>query len=159
LSEKQLIKGINHIGISVVNLERSLLFYRDLLGLELVAQDTFGDERYDRIFALERVSGRAAILRKGNFQVELFEFARPKPKLSDRQQPVSDHGITHFCIEVVDIEREYERLKSAGVRFHCSPFKFAEGTKATYGRDPDGNAFELLEVNAGVENKGALSVL
>ena len=67
----------------------------------------------------------------------------PRPK--DPNYPVSDHGLSHFCIEVADIDGMYERLRTAGVAFHCPPLNFFGRAKATYGRDPDGNVFELHE--------------
>jgi hypothetical protein len=46
---------------------------------------------------------------------------------------------------VVDVDAEYERLKAAGMTFHCPP-QGMSGIRATYGRDPDGNVIELLEI-------------
>jgi catechol 2,3-dioxygenase-like lactoylglutathione lyase family enzyme len=55
------------------------------------------------------------------------------------------HGITHLCLDVTDIHAEYERLRAAGMRFHCPPIEY--GTrKTTNGRDPDGNVIEIHEV-------------
>ena len=45
---------------------------------------------------------------------------------------------------MVDIDKEYERLAAAGMRFHCAPVQNGDA-KMTYGRDPDGNVIELLE--------------
>ena len=56
-----------------------------------------------------------------------------------------DHGITHICLDVADIDAEYEWLKSAGMTLHCPPQGMG-GLRATYGRDPDGNVVELFEV-------------
>ena len=56
-----------------------------------------------------------------------------------------DHGITHLCLDVSDIDAEYARLKGAGMRFHCPPQDLG-AARATYGRDPDGNVVELQEV-------------
>lgn len=145
-----MLKGMNHVGVSVSNLDRSIAFYRDLLGMEVVVEGVFAGERYERILALKGASGKVALLKAANMQIELFEFSCPSPRRGDPQRPVCDHGITHFCIEVADIEAEYERLKSAGVTFHCQPLDFFGAAKATYGRDPDGNAFELLEKAASV---------
>jgi extradiol dioxygenase family protein len=49
---------------------------------------------------------------------------------------------------------EYERLERAGVAFHCPPQslvdeKLGESVLVTYGRDPDGNIFELMQVGSG----------
>lgn len=139
-----MITGMNHVGVSVSNLERSIGFYRDLLGMEVVGRTTFEGERYELILGLRGARGKVALVRLGNLRLELFEFESPRPKPAEPNRPVCDHGITHFCLQVTDIQSEYVRLKAAGVPFHCPP---QVGTAiATYGRDPDGNVFELLEI-------------
>jgi catechol 2,3-dioxygenase-like lactoylglutathione lyase family enzyme len=147
-----MIKGMNHVGLSVSNLDRAFEFYRDLLGMEIASQGRFGgewhDEKYDGVLGLKGAAGRAATLRLGDMGIELFEFEHPRPNPVDPNRPVCDHGITHFCLQVTDIYGEYARLKSAGVVFHCPPQDFGKGI-ATYGRDPDGNVFELLENREG----------
>jgi catechol 2,3-dioxygenase-like lactoylglutathione lyase family enzyme len=140
------IKALNHVGISVISLERSVAFYRDKLGMKVVVQEAFDGVQYEAILRLRGASGRVALLKLHDFQLELFEFSRPPPaNRSDPARPVCDHGISHFCLEVVDIDREYERLTREGVPFHCAPLNFSDIAKATYGRDPDGNVFELWE--------------
>ena len=143
-----MIRGIHHVGLSVACLERSIEFYRDLVGMDVVIQAPFEGKLYETILGLAGAAGRAALLKfKGtDTGIELFEFQCPSPMRGDPNRPVCDHGITHFCMVVADLEREYSRLKSAGVRFHCGPCNFpGSGNQATYGRDPDGNVFELLE--------------
>jgi catechol 2,3-dioxygenase-like lactoylglutathione lyase family enzyme len=141
-----MIVGMNHVGLSVADLSRSLTFYRDLLGMELVVQTTFEGEKYATILGLQRPRGKVALLRLGSLQIELFEFEDPPPTPSARHRPVCDHGITHFCLQVTNLEQEYRRLAAAGVAFHCAPINFFGQATATYGRDPDGNAFELIEL-------------
>jgi predicted enzyme related to lactoylglutathione lyase len=50
-----------------------------------------------------------------------------------------------LCFDVDDVEAEYQRLLAAGVRFHTPPQDFGSA-RATYGRDPDGNVFELQQL-------------
>ena len=50
-----------------------------------------------------------------------------------------------MAFDVIDIFSEYERLKKAGVPFHTEP-QTVGLFRSTYGRDPDGNIFELQEV-------------
>lgn len=145
-----MIKGINHVGISVMNLERSVRFYLDQLGMQVVIEAReFSGERYERILALEGARGKVALLQRGTLQLELFEFIDPPPREKDPNYSVADRGISHFCIEVEDLDTLYDRLHKAGVRFHCPPVEFVGEAKATYGRDPDGNVFELLELTPG----------
>jgi catechol 2,3-dioxygenase-like lactoylglutathione lyase family enzyme len=141
-----MMTGLNHVGLSVEDLDRSIAFYRDLFGMEVVAQKIFEGEQYAAILALAGARGRVALLKAPNLQIELFEFEQPVPQPQQRTRPVCDRGITHFCVVVADIDSDYARMTAAGVRFHCPPLLFARArAKATYGRDPDGNVFELVQ--------------
>ena len=142
-----MITGIHHPAISTGNMERALEFYRDLLGFEVAGDFGWpvGFELADRITGLKDSSARVVMLRGGNAYLELFEFAAPTPKPGDPQRPVSDHGLTHICLEVRDIDAEYARLSAAGMEFTCEPQQMPAGSKATYGRDPDGNVIELRQ--------------
>lgn len=142
-----MIRGIHHTAISTKSLDRSLRFYRDLLGFELVFSFEWpkGTEPADRITGLENSSAKGVMLKAGNMLIELFQYQSPMPKEGNPARPVCDHGFTHICIDVIDIDSEYERLKRAGMVFHCPPQDFGF-VKATYGRDPDGNVVEIQEV-------------
>jgi catechol 2,3-dioxygenase-like lactoylglutathione lyase family enzyme len=141
-----MIKGIHHTAISTGDFERALAFYRDLLGFEMVSELNWpaGVELADTITGLENSAARSVMLRAGNCSIELFEFSSPTPKPGDPKRPVCDHGITHIAFEVDDVEAEYERLKAAGMSFHCPPQDLG-ASRVTYGRDPDGNVLELWQ--------------
>ena len=142
-----MIKGINHVGISVADLDRAVEFYTGLLEMELLGSIfPFGGPLFDQVMRIEGAQGRMCVVRKNSLQLELFEFAQPRSVPKDPDYSVSDQGISHFGIDVVDIAATYDRLVAAGVRFHCPVQEFPSGIKATYGRDPDGNVFELLEI-------------
>ncbi len=85
------------------------------------------------------------MLKAGNAMIELFRYDSPRPKPGDPKRRVCDHGITHICLDVTDLDAEYERLKAAGIPFHCPPQEVGM-LKTTYGKDPDGNVIELQEV-------------
>lgn len=140
-----MIRGIHHTAISTGDLDRSIAFYEGLLGFEVVSRFEWGPgtEWADKITSLDGSAARAAMLKLGNACVEIFEFSAPTPQPAQANRPVCDHGITHIALLVTDIEAEYERLKDAGMVFHCAP---GERVRATYGRDPDGNVVELMEV-------------
>lgn len=135
----------NHVGISVSDIERSIAFYRDMLGLEQLCEVfPFGGAPYEAIMDIPGVSGRMCMIGSGSLRLELFEFAKAKPK--DPEYPVSDRGYSHFGVEVDDIGAAYAKLEAAGVRIHSPVISFNQGSmKAAYCRDPDGNVFELLE--------------
>lgn len=84
------------------------------------------------------------MLKIGGTFLEVFQFSSPDPLSQSGNRPVNNHGITHICLEVEDIQGEYERLKAAGMPFNCPP-QSQEGSSMVYGRDPDGNVVELIE--------------
>jgi catechol 2,3-dioxygenase-like lactoylglutathione lyase family enzyme len=142
-----MIRGIHHTAISTADLERSVRFYRDLLGFEEIFTSGWerGADRADKITGLADSSARLVMLKAGNAYIEIFQYSSPQARAGDPNRPACDHGITHLCLDVRDIQAEYERLKTAGMAFHCPPQEMG-GVSATYGRDPDGNIVELLEV-------------
>jgi len=143
-----MIHGIHHTAISTSNIERSLHFYKELLGFKEVFKLNWdvGTETLDNITGLKDSAAKVVMLKGGNACVELFEYSSPEPALGSETRPVCDHGITHLCLQVTGIDEEYERLKAAGMIFHCAPQDVGGDIRATYGRDPDGNVVELLEV-------------
>jgi glyoxylase I family protein len=154
------IRGLHHVAIATNDAERMLAFYRDVVGLEVVVDYTWpdGTDVADQITALPHSSARHIMLRSGNAYFEIFEYRSPQPRPRDPAPRVCDPGITHLCFDVVDLDREYERLSGAGMTFHCPPQDVAAGIRTTYGRDPDGNVVELQEV-ASSEHRIALPPL
>jgi catechol 2,3-dioxygenase-like lactoylglutathione lyase family enzyme len=144
--ESQMIRGIHHTAISTADLPRSVAFYRDVLGFEEILDYEWpeGTANMNATHALPETAGRVVLMRLGQSMIELFDFQTPTPRPVDPERPLCDHGITHLCLDVVDIDKEYERLAAAGMRFHCAPVQNGDA-KMTYGRDPDGNVIELLE--------------
>jgi catechol 2,3-dioxygenase-like lactoylglutathione lyase family enzyme len=142
-----MIKGAHHVAISVTNLQRAIGFYTELLGMEIAAA-TFplNGPLLEEVTGLPDLQAQLCVVRKGSLMLELFEFAHPQPAPKDPHYPLSNHGITHFGIEVTDIDALYERLVAAGTKFHSPVRTFPRGIRATYGRDPDGNVFELLQM-------------
>ncbi len=49
--------------------------------------------------------GRIALRKAGNSMLELFQYAPRTPIQAGVSQRLCDHGITHFCIDVDDIDR------------------------------------------------------
>src|SRR6516225_4376241 len=118
-----MIRGIHHTAISTADLERSLKFYRDLLGFEQVYASGWkqGAEAADKITGLKNSSAQLVMLKAGNACIEIFQYSSPEARPGDPQRPACDHGITHLCLYVSDIQAEYQRLKAAGMVFHCPP--------------------------------------
>jgi catechol 2,3-dioxygenase-like lactoylglutathione lyase family enzyme len=146
-----MIRGIHHVAVSTNDLDRLVAFYTELFGFERVMKTEWRDRPIiDRMIGLRGSAARQVMLKAGNAYLELFEYETPGGPPVDPDHLVSDRGYTHFCIDVTDIDAEYERLSAAGMRFHSSPPTTDElggsRLRAIYGRDPDGNVVELQEI-------------
>lgn len=144
-----MIRGIHHTALSTGDLERSLGFYRDLLGFAVVLDFRWpeGTANMNRTHQLAETAGRVVLLQAGNAMLEIFEYATPTPRPRDPARRMCDHGLIHFCLDVDDVDAEYARLSAAGMSFHCPPVDYGT-VKLTYGRDPDGNVIELQEIKS-----------
>lgn len=145
-----MIQGVNHVAISVPDLGKAIQFYCDLLGFRKVEQASWTStsamsEAAEQLMGIPGTAADAAHLRGSNMLIELFQFRDCNARPQDPDRPVVDHGITHICLAVQDLDREFERLRAAGMRFDGVPTKVAPGVRSVYGRDPFGNVIELEE--------------
>ncbi len=142
-----MILGANHVAMSVPDMERALEFYSDILGFEKILDYGWpaGTEVADQILAVKGTSARCCMVRTTNLIIELFEFGAGNPAEQNPDRPVIDHGFTHLCLAVTDLDADYARLSAAGMRFHSAPVDAAPGVRTVYGRDPFGNVIELEE--------------
>lgn len=143
-----MILGVNHVALSVPDMDSALSFYCDQLGFEKLADTGWpsGTEAADRILGVAGTSARVCHIGVGNLLIELFQFGDCEPQPQDPDRPVIDHGITHIALAVTDLDDEYARLSKAGMRFHCPPENVGiPGVRTVYGRDPFGNVIELEE--------------
>ena len=144
-----MIRGLHHVAVSTPDLDHIVEFYCTVMGAEQVYDGGWqkGSTMIDQIVGLEDSACRQAMLKLDNAYLEFFEYQSPKPKPGDPDRPVCDHGYTHLCLDVTDIDTEYRRLSDAGVTFNCPPPESRGGPiRAAYGRDPDGNVIEIQEI-------------
>ncbi|KKW90131.1 VOC family protein [Sphingobium chungbukense] len=143
-----MIRGIHHVAIATENLDTMLDFYVGLLGCEIVVRYDWdkGSHEADVVVGLKDSSTRHAMIKAGNAYIELFQYLTPPGRPPIRNRPVNDCGLTHICFDVVGVEAEYERLKAAGVYFNGPPQVLGGMVHTIYGRDPEGNVFEIQEI-------------
>lgn len=147
------IRGIHHMAISTPDLDRLVAFYTDVVGFETVMDTAWNDRPLvDRMIGLSGSAARQVMLRAGNAHLELFEYSSPESVPARPERNPADHGYTHICLDVTDIDAEHERLSAKGMTFHSTPPTTEDmgggppRLRAIYGRDPDGNIVELQEV-------------
>ncbi|CAN7226284.1 VOC family protein [Phenylobacterium sp. LjRoot219] len=146
-----MIRGIHHVAINTPNLDRLVAFYRDVVGFEVVESTGFewsDSPEIDTIVGIKGSASKVVMLKAANSYIEMFEYQRPAARYADRLNP-SDHGYTHICLDVTDVDAEYARLSQNGMTFHAPPTSVEGGRiKTVYGRDPDGNIIELQQLAA-----------
>jgi glyoxylase I family protein len=144
-----MIRGVHHFAIHVHDMDRMLRFYREAFGFEVVGEpfSWANDEFIDRIVDVKNSAAKGAMIRAGTCYIEMFQYSAPQPSVSQPLQPY-DKGYTHFCVDVTEIEQEFERLRGLGMTF-SQPAPIDVGhVKSIYGRDPEGNLIELQETQA-----------
>src|SRR5260221_11640972 len=121
------IIGAHHTSFTVANLERSLEFFRDRLGLEVVFTREVRDAYFGDIVGLPGCAVKAALLRIPNsaHHVELFEYLTPSGQ-AHTSRPC-DPGSTHLSLLVDDLPALYQRLRGQGVDFAGAPVQITHG--------------------------------
>ena len=95
------------MALATGDLERLKSFYVDVLGFEVAAEMGWSDNRLiDGIVGLENSAADSVMLRAGNAYLEIFQYHSPPGAPSDPDRPVCDHGYTHICLDIVDIDAE-----------------------------------------------------
>ncbi|MCL1817906.1 MAG: VOC family protein [Spirochaetaceae bacterium] len=142
-----MIKRVDHAGLSVSNLEKSLAFYRDLLGLEVERIIEPAPERdLGKVNGIPGSKARIAHLRKGEAMFELFEYLEPRGKPLPADHKQADIGYIHAGFVSDDVKGDYQRLKEKGVRFLGEPVEFRPTVWVVYFYGPDGEVGELREI-------------
>lgn len=146
-----MIGRIIHVGVTVTNLEKSMDFYENILGLKLVGKMIMKGKETDALFNMENVEVKIAYYNGSDEilcpPVELLEFSNGvKAPCSLNQTSISE-----ICFIVKSIDETYKRLKNKGVEFISEPqyFDFTKDgfgkSKAVYFKDNDGIVLELME--------------
>lgn len=141
------MKTIRHFGIVVSDLEKSLHFYRDLLGLTIKRDMLEEGEFIDTILGLQdvRVHTVKMISQSGDMLVELLEYASHEGKKREHYE-IFDIGASHVAFTVENVDQEYQKLQQEGISFTCEPQVSPDGkAKVTFCFDPDGVPVELVQ--------------
>ena len=146
-------RRIHHTGYTVSDLDRSVAFYRDLLGCEVIAEQEKQGGYLAEIVGYPDAHVRMAHLRlpDGEHVVELFQYLAPQGGKAEVEP--KNVGASHLCFISDDLAGDYERLVAAGVSTVSPPVEVDTGINtggyALYLRDPDGIAVEIFQPPAG----------
>lgn len=145
-----LLRAQSHVGLTVRDLDRSVHFYHDLLGLDICTEPSpwFEGPELGRGVGVPGAALRQVCLRLGDTMLELLEYRTPP---SDTRRPLLSHslGASHVAFQVDDIEAAKAELERRGVEFYSGVNVVDDGVLAgwrwVYFADPDGYPLELVE--------------
>jgi catechol 2,3-dioxygenase-like lactoylglutathione lyase family enzyme len=129
--------GFNHVSVVAHDLERSVRFYAEVLGMEKIPTYTFA-------FPVQ-------YLRLGDLQLHLFQ--------RDADAPV----YAHIAVDVDDFEGAYERARDLAIldaeSFNSDIYELPDGSVQMYVRDPAGNLVEFDWPDVGTLDRSRLPEL
>jgi len=126
-----MIEGIDHIAITVRDLNESLEFYTKLLGLTVVRK-------------METPDMNIVFLQAGETKIELFGLKKEK---TNAPIPIGtkDLGLKHIAFKVDNVEALAKDLKDKGINFIRGPEKTVAGLTIAFFKDPNDVSIELIQ--------------
>ena len=145
------MKALHHVGLTVKDLDASIGFYHNLLGLGFSNEPSpwFAGDELGRAVGVPGAELRQVSLCAGDTTIELLEYRRPQ---SDTTRPLASQslGASHIAFRVDDVHEVKAELEQKGVKFFSDVNVVDEGVLAgwrwVYFSDPDGYPLELVEV-------------
>ena len=144
-----MLKSFFHTGFVVRDIDKSVAFYTDIMGLTVLVRREASGERTEKVVGFPGARVKIAFLSMGNgHHLELIQYIYPPGA-----EPVvnrNDLGASHLAFYVDDLEQFHAEMSQKGLRFITPPPSQVPpgpgGMKAAYAQDPDGNWVEFVEV-------------
>lgn len=142
------ILAADHTGITVANLERSLAFWRDVLGFEFSHQTHQSGALASEITGVPGAELSLAVLKAPGHKIELLEYHAPPDRVRAKLRPC-DVGSVHVAFTVDNLDAVLARIAASGWKAAGTPHTLASGPNAgkrvVYVRDPDGTTIEFMQ--------------
>lgn len=148
-----MIGRVAHIGLTVSDIDESIKFYKDTLGLDFQGRMLMEGKSTEDLFGIEDCSVKAAYLNGSEeLNTPTIELLEINKRIESAEEiKLNKLSISEICFIVKDIDKAYQSLKLKGVEFLSPPQYFDlrdQGfgeSKAVYFKDPDGIILELIE--------------
>lgn len=140
------IVEVRHFGIVVKNLKKSLEFYQDILGFEIIKQNNEVGKHLDKMLGLNNVKVKTTKIgiKNGTTLIELLEYSSPNSELIKKK--INDLGVSHFALTVKNLDKLIPILKNKGIRINSDTVMSPDRkVKVVFCFDPDETPIELVE--------------
>lgn len=150
------VGALHHVGVTVTSLERSLAFYKDVLGFEEVFAWNPRAPYIGTLVGYPEVDLHAAVLRLpgSSGMLELLEYRNVDQAPIDSRN--GNPGTCHIAFFVSNLDSLFERLSGQGIESVSGPVTPTigpnRGGRAVYMIDPDGVRIELIETTRTFED-------
>jgi catechol 2,3-dioxygenase-like lactoylglutathione lyase family enzyme len=142
------IIAADHTGITVSNLERSLAFWRDVLGFELSHRPHQSGKLASEITGVAGAEISIAVLKGYGHKIELLEYLSPADRKRIDLKPC-DVGSVHVAFTVDNLDATMNSIAASGWKAAGKPQTITvgpnTGKRVVYVRDPDGTTIEFME--------------
>lgn len=125
-----MFKRIDHVEIIPRNAERTIRFYTDILGFQVISREAVNAPPLKEVI----------YLRLGDTTIEVMSVDDPKPGAESPWQI----GLRAIALEVEDMAKAVEYLKTRGISMSLAPVDLGNSYREEL-RDPDGLIIELRQ--------------
>lgn len=143
------IIAVDHTGITVSNLERSLAFWRDVLGFELSHRPHQTGELASEITGVAGAAISIAVLKGYGHKIELLEYLAPADRKRIDLRPC-DVGSVHVAFTIDNLDAILNTIAASAWKAAGKPQTITvgpnTGKRVVYVRDPDGTTIEFMEM-------------
>jgi catechol 2,3-dioxygenase-like lactoylglutathione lyase family enzyme len=145
-----MVSGIHHTGITVSDMDRSIVFYERVLGAEVLWRRPGIASDYARVVVgvPDAVMSGALLSVPGGGCLELVEYEHPAGE-HIRARPC-DVASSHVAVVVDDLAAQYRLLTESGCELisgpECLEGATSTGGRTAYARDPDGALLEFMQL-------------
>jgi catechol 2,3-dioxygenase-like lactoylglutathione lyase family enzyme len=137
---------LRHAGLVITNLNKSLYFYQNLLGLKIQKRNYESGHFIDKILKLKNIEVETIKMSANDGSLIELLYFKSHPKKNDPKRKIYTIGPSHLAFTVENLEAVYKRLEKAGVKFNSLPSISPDGlVKVAFCKDPDGTYIELVE--------------
>lgn len=142
------ISATNHTSFTVSDLNRTLTFFCDVLGFELLNRSPRDPGFIARVVAIPGADIEVAYVQAPGHRIELIEYRGPDERRQLESRPC-DTGFAHVAFDVDDIDAAIEASKAVGVHA-LGPVQELDrgpnkGGRVVYTRDADGITVEFIQ--------------